>query len=53
MTKAVKPKNVTLEEAHREWMKSWRFRFWYYAYTPRFWIVRQVIRFRIWRRRGG
>jgi len=40
----------TLDDLHQELMKSWRYRFWYYAYAPQYWIERQTIRFRIWRR---
>ena len=50
VAKTVKPNVSTLAELHEKLMKSWRYRFWYYAYAPRFWVEDQVIRFRIWRR---
>ena len=35
-----KVRYITHEEVLREEMKDWRFRFWYYALTPKYWLIR-------------
>jgi hypothetical protein len=41
----------TLKEFHDEQMKDWRYRFWWYVYTPKYWLIEPMIRFRAWWRK--
>ena len=41
----------SLDGWHKEQMKNWRYRFWWYIHTPGYWL--DVLRYRWLRRKGG